>query len=432
MDVICIGKSRRLVGEIKISGAKNAVLPVMAAALLTDKEIYLEGSPRLKDVEAMAGVLEHYGCRVDDFGGAYRIISGQGVRGRPDRSDELRASFLVFGPLLAKQGEAEATMPGGCNIGARPVDLHIAGLRAMGAEIYIEGSRVIGRARRLKGAKVLLPTPSVGATENIMMAACLADGITSIHNAATEPEICDLAKALRLMGAKIVGDGTKTVRIEGVEKLGGCRHTPVSDRIEAGTYMIAVAAAGGDVLVKGIKPQLLQPLIMKLRQAGVNITEYPFSVRLRSSGVVRPINVITMPYPGFPTDLQPQISALCLKAQGVSVIEETVFEKRFRHTPEFIKLGGRINIEKRRAVIEGVKTLRGCRVEATDLRAGAALVIAGLMAEGETEVGGFSHIERGYEDIAGQLRSIGANINEVEVDKLEEAAPARLEAALAR
>ncbi|MBE3580200.1 MAG: UDP-N-acetylglucosamine 1-carboxyvinyltransferase [Thermoanaerobacteraceae bacterium] len=414
MDTIRVRGGARLEGRVAISGAKNAALPIIAACLLAEGECRLEEVPHLADVDTMCGVVRELGLRVLPGRQTLTIIN-EGITGVAPPYDfvrRMRASFLVLGPLLARAGKVKVALPGGCAIGARPIDLHLKGLAALGAEIEVKNGWVKARARRLRGASIYLDFPSVGATENIMMAAALAEGTTTIENAAGEPEIVDLANFINAMGGRITGAGTRVIRVEGVKQLRGTFHAVIPDRIEAGTFMVAAAATGGDVLVENVIPTHLKAVMAKLREAGAVLEEENGGVRVRGELPPKAVDLKTMPYPGFPTDMQAQFMALLTVAQGSSVITETVFENRFMHVNELKRMGAQIVIEGHCAVVKGVEKLTGACVKATDLRAGAALVIAGLMAEGETEIGCVHHIRRGYEDLVGKLQGLGADITE--------------------
>ncbi|WP_334109672.1 UDP-N-acetylglucosamine 1-carboxyvinyltransferase [Thermodesulfitimonas autotrophica] len=403
----------RLYGTIETSGAKNAVLPILAGTLLCDGQSIIEGVPQLKDVDVMCDVLSHLGAKTVR-NGATLTIDTAGLK-LEEVSEELmrrmRASALVLGPLLARFGRARISQPGGCNIGSRPIDLHLKGLRALGAEIKERSGYITAEVGRLKGADIHLDIPSVGATENLMMAAVFAAGTTIIRNAAREPEIVDLQNFLNRAGARIRGAGTSTIKVDGVKSLRAPQgHRVIPDRIEAGTHIIAAALTGGEVVVKNVIPEHLEPLLAKLREAGADIQVERDAVRVRREGVLKAVDIRTMPYPGFPTDLQAQMCALLAVAQGTSVVTETVFDNRFKHVPELRRMGADIYTEGRAIIIRGVKRLTGARVEAPDLRAGAALVLAGLAAENTTVVDNVAHIDRGYEKIEEKYRSLGAAI----------------------
>lgn len=415
MSKFVISQGTPLKGEVRISGAKNSVLPIIAASLLADGQSVLEDIPYLNDVKVMCDLLESLGASIEfsSSNTSLRIDPNKvGNTVAPyELVNKLRASFLIMGPLITKVGMAKIPLPGGCAIGTRPVDLHIKGLLAMGAEITQGHGYIEARAEgKLKGSKIYLDFPSVGATENIMMAAALAEGQTIIENAAIEPEIVDLATYLVTMGADIKGAGTDTIRINGVNSLKGANHTIIPDRIEAGTYMVAAAITGGDVKINNIVPDHLKPVTAKLREAGVEVSEELNSLHIKADDNLKAIDIKTHPYPGFPTDMQAQMTSLMSKAEGTSMVIETIFENRFMHISELKRMGANIKIEGRSAIIEGKSSLLGAQVKATDLRAGAALILAGLAADGVTEITDIEHIERGYVGIEKKLRSLGAKI----------------------
>lgn len=421
MEKLIVKGGNRLVGAVKTSGAKNAVLPIIAASILGTTPSHLDEVPMLEDVHTISEVLKCLGLSVEcspeknvldidsteitSYEAPYELVR------------TMRASFLVMGPLLARIGKARISMPGGCAIGARPIDIHLKGFEALGVKIeqghgYIEASAPEG----LKGTSIYFDFPSVGATENIMMAASLAEGTTILENAAEEPEIVDLANYLNKMGAKIRGAGTDTIRIEGVDELHGADYTIIPDRIEAGTYMIAAAMTGGDVVVENVLPEHQKPLIAKLREAGAVVEEDIDKVRVIGKNPLKAVSIKTLPYPGFPTDMQAQMMAMMVIAEGRSKVTETVFENRFMHVVELNRMGAQISTEGRSAVIDGPCKLTGCDVRATDLRAGAAMILAGLVAEGTTRIGDLHHIDRGYENIVAKLKNLGADIERVDVD----------------
>jgi UDP-N-acetylglucosamine 1-carboxyvinyltransferase len=420
---IVIYKSPPLTGTVRVSGAKNSVLPILAASLLSTEKCILEEVPDLNDVDVICEVLTCLGAdlkrterdkieinsaAIDNFEAPYELVR------------KMRASFLVMGPLLARMGEARISMPGGCAIGTRPIDLHLKGFKALGAEITLGHGFVEAKASRLKGAKIYLDFPSVGATENIMMAAVLAEGQTIIENAAEEPEITDLANFLNKMGAQVMGAGTDTIKINGVSRLRGATHAVIPDRIEAGTYMVAAAITGGNVLVDNVVADHLKPVIAKLKECNADIIEEGNGIRVIGRGRPKAVDIKTLPYPGFPTDMQAQFMALLSVAEGTSVVIETVFENRFMHIRELERMGANIKIEGRSAILEGKQSLFGAPVKATDLRAGAALILAGLVAEGKTEISNTKHIDRGYVDIEEKLRALGAEIYREEGEAEEE------------
>jgi UDP-N-acetylglucosamine 1-carboxyvinyltransferase len=419
MSKFVIEETTELKGKVKIGGAKNSALPIIAASLLTEKQSDFEEVPYLNDVKTMCELLRFLGAKVEKSkeNNLLIITPGNNISGIApyELVNKMRASFLITGPLLARVGYAKVPLPGGCAIGLRPVDLHLKGFIAMGAEInqghgYIE-AKVNGR---LNGAKIYLDFPSVGATENILMASVLADGQTIIENAAIEPEIVDLATYLISMGADIKGAGTDTIKINGVRSLNGINHSVIPDRIEAGTFMTAVAMTGGDILLENVVPDHLKPISAKLREAGMEISEELSTIRVISDGKLKAVDIKTHPYPGFPTDMQAQMTSIMTKADGTSMVVETIFENRFMHIPELKRMGANIRIEGRSAVIEGKNKLTGTQVKTTDLRAGAALIIAGLNAEGITEIDDIEHIDRGYVEIDEKLKGLGVNIKRVE------------------
>ena len=414
MEKLIIHGGNRLNGTVKITGAKNAVLPIIAGALLGTSPSTLQDIPDLDDVRTISEVLGSLGVPVRrDIPGELYIDSTklETCEAPYELVRKMRASFLVMGPLLARWGHTRISLPGGCAIGTRPIDLHLKGFEALGAEIVLGHGFVEAKAPgRLTGAKIYLDFPSVGATENIMMAASLAKGQTVVENAAQEPEIVDLANYLNAMGARIRGAGTSVIKIEGVEELKGTTHAVIPDRIEAGTYMVAAAMSGGTVRIDNVLTEHLTPVIAKLKEAGVLLDEDIDGVTVRGCERLRSVDIKTLPYPGFPTDMQAQFMALMCMAEGTSVITETVFENRFMHVDELKRMGANIKIEGRSAVVEGVRQMTGCPVKATDLRAGAALVLAALVAQGRTEIGCIHHIDRGYDDLVGKFQALGADI----------------------
>ncbi len=436
LEKIIVHGGRQLKGTVKVEGAKNAVLPVIAASILASKgtsKIY--DAPTLADVYTMKEVLRNLNIDVDYENGAFQVDAQKqlGTEAPFEYVRKMRASFLVMGPLLARVGHSRVALPGGCAIGSRPIDQHLKGFEAMGAIVEIGNGFIEAKVDgKLKGAKIYLDFPSVGATENIMMAAVMAEGTTVIENVAEEPEIVCLANYLNAMGAKVRGAGTGTIRIEGVEELHGAEHTVIPDRIEAGTFMIASAITKGNVLVEGALSEHLRPLIAKMEEMGVEIIEEENGLRVIGPENLKPIDIKTMPHPGFPTDMQSQMMALLLSAKGTSVITETVFENRFMHVEEFRRMNGNIKIEGRSAIISGPSKLQGAEVAATDLRAGAALVLAGLVAEGVTRVVELKHVDRGYVDFAGKLQSIGADVERIhevaesELKNLDAPAPLKM------
>lgn len=415
VEKLVVAGGRPLVGRIRVGGAKNAVLPIMAAAILAGGPSTLGDVPPLQDVATMRRVLEALGVRVvDGPAGALTLDPGKLAAHEPpyDVVRRMRASFLVTGPLLARLGRARIALPGGCAIGTRPVDLHLKGLAALGARVsFGHGYVEVSVRGALRGARIYLDLPSVGATEQLMMTATVASGSTVIENAAEEPEVVDLANFLCAAGARIRGAGTKVVKVQGVPALGRAHHTVIPDRIEAGTYMVGAAITGGDVYVDNAVPEHQKPLTAKLREMGFEVLEFPNGIRVAAGGRPRPADVKTMPYPGFPTDMQPQITALLALAGGTSIVTETVFESRFAHLAELRRMGAQVRVEGRTAVIHGVPELTGAPVKATDLRAGAALVLAGLAARGWSEVYGTEHIDRGYVQLEEKLAGLGAEIH---------------------
>ena len=406
-------------GEVTISGAKNSVLPIMAATLLAEEECSICDAPDLRDVEVMCRILEGLGVTVKtDFENNVLLLDSSGINTNEAPADlgrQMRASILTMGPLLARTGSARVALPGGCAIGARPIDLHLKGFEKMGAAIEFGPNYVEARADRLKGAKIYLDYPSVGATENIIIAASLAEGTTIVENVAEEPEIVDLANFLNKMGAKIKGAGTDTIKIEGVQRLHGTKHCVIPDRIETGTFMVAAAITRGEILLKNVVPDHVRPIIAKLQECGVTVEDTAEGLRVKADE--RPLvatDIKTLPYPGFPTDMQSQFMALLTTVEGSSNVIETVFENRYMHITELNRMGAGITIEGKRAVIPGGKRLKGAQVMSTDLRAGAAMVLAGVAAEGTTEISEIYHIERGYSEFVEKLKGIGADIRRVE------------------
>ena len=417
MERLIVKGGNRLVGTVKTSGAKNAVLPIIAASILGTSPSRLDEIPALEDVRTICAVLECLGIKVDASEPHTLKIDSREITSCEAPYElvrSMRASFLVMGPLLARKGYARISQPGGCAIGTRPIDLHLKGFEALGVKIeqghgYIEASAPEG----MTGANIYLDFPSVGATENIMMAAAMANGTTVLENPAEEPEIVDLANYLNQMGARVRGAGTNVITIEGVSELHGVQHSVIPDRIEAGTYMIAAAMTGGDVIIENVLPEHQKPLIAKLREAGALVEEDIDRIHVVGSGKLKAVEIKTLPYPGFPTDMQAQMMAMLSVAEGRSKITETVFENRFMHVVELNRMGANITTEGRSAVITGPAHLTGCTVRATDLRAGAAMILAGLVAEGATEICDIYHIDRGYEEIAAKLTRLGADIKRV-------------------
>ena len=419
MEKLIVKGGKRLVGTVKTSGAKNAVLPIIAASIMGLTPSHFDEVPMLEDVRTISEVLKSLGIKVESKEKNVLDIDSTTINSYEPPCElmrNMRASFFIMGPLLARMGKARIHMPGGCAIGARPVDIHLKGFEALGVVLrqedgFIEATTPNG----LKGATIYFDFPSVGATENVMMAAALAEGVTILENAAEEPEIVALANYLNKMGAKVRGAGTDVIRIEGVKELRGADYTIIPDRIEAGTYMIAAAMTGGDVIIDNVLPEHQKPLIAKLREAGAIVEEDIDKVRVIGTGSLKGVSVKTLPYPGFPTDMQAQIMAMMVVSEGNSRVTETVFENRFMHVAELNRMGAKITTADRSANIEGPAKLVGCDVRATDLRAGAAMILAGLVAEGETRIGDLFHIDRGYEDIVEKLRNLGADIERVDV-----------------
>jgi len=402
-----------LKGKVRISGAKNSALPILAASLLGTEDIILEDVPNLKDIEVMCEVLTSLGAKVEKLDKGIIKINSSNINNyitRYELMSKMRASFLVMGPLLTRLGKTKTSLPGGCAIGTRPIDLHLKGFKALGATINSDHGNISAYADKLVGDKIYLDFPSVGATENIIMAAVLAEGETIIDNAAMEPEIVDLASFLNKLGADIKGAGTSTIRVKGVKKLGGGVHSIIPDRIEAGTFMVASAITGGDITVENVITSHIKPIIAKLKEVGCEVIENGDSVRVIGNKDLKPTDIKTLPYPGFPTDMQAQFMTLMSLCKGTSVVIETVFENRFMHVDELKRMGADIKIDGRSAIIQGVDKLTSAPVKASDLRAGAALVLAGLVADGVTEIDNIYHIDRGYDGIEEKLSSLGAKI----------------------
>ena len=420
MEQLVIHGGNPLRGRVKIGGAKNAVLPIIAAALLGSRGAsVLDDVPALEDVYTISSVLRSLGVKADYAAKEHRLTIDASkiatVSAPYELVRKMRASFLIMGPLLAREGRAEISLPGGCAIGTRPIDLHLKGFEALGAQIDItQGAIHASAPHGLKGARIYFDFPSVGATENVMMAASCAEGQTILENPALEPEIVDLANYLNVMGAHIRGAGTNRIKIDGVPGLMAADYTIIPDRIEAGTYMVAAAMTGGDVFIENAISEHLKPVVAKLQEAGAEIEEDIAGIRVRANGRMKAIDLKTMPYPGFPTDMQAQFMALLAVAEGTSVVTETVFENRFMHVEELQRMGAQIRVDGRTATVEGGRTLTGAAVRATDLRAGAAMVLAGLVADGETRVGYIHHIDRGYDDLVAKLVALGADIRRTE------------------
>lgn len=416
MPRIRVKKSGPLKGSIKIDGAKNAVLTIIAATLLAKDKCVLKSVPNLRDVHVISDILKYLGAEVDYRDNVLTVDTTNitSYEAPYELVKKMRASFLVMGPLLARFNHTKISMPGGCEIGTRPIDLHLKGFKALGANITMDHGYVEAKTDHLKGSKLYLDFPSVGATQNIMMAAVLADGTTTIENAAEEPEIVDLANFLNEMGARVMGAGTNTIKIKGVKELHGAEHTIIPDRIEASTYMVAAAMTKGDIVLENVMMDHLKPVVAKLTEAGVQIIEGENSVRVIGPDKIKPIDIKTLPHPGFPTDVQAQFMAMLTVAEGTGVVIETLFENRFMHVNEFNKMGANIMIQGSSAVVNGVDGLVGADVKATDLRAGAALILCGLIAEGTTNIGEIYHIQRGYVDVDKKFRALGGNVEIVE------------------
>jgi UDP-N-acetylglucosamine 1-carboxyvinyltransferase len=413
LDKLVIQGGVPLTGETRISGAKNAALPILCSAILTPETLRIQNLPHLRDVTTTINLLAQMGVEVsldEKTGLGLTAAKLHNLSAPYELVKTMRASILVLGPMLARFGEARVSLPGGCAIGQRPVDLHIKGLQAMGARIEIEQGYIHARAGRLKGVRIVMDLVTVTGTENLMMAAVLADGKTVIENAAREPEVVDLADCLNAMGARISGAGTDVITVEGVDRLHGAEHRIMPDRIETGTFLVAAAASGGEIKLKGTRADILDSVIGKLREAGAHVEHAEDWIRLATSGKPRAVNLRTAPYPAFPTDMQAQFMALNSVAEGTSLVTETIFENRFMHVQELRRLGAKIEVEGNTAVVQGVPVLEGARVMATDLRASASLVLAGLVARGETLVDRIYHLDRGYECIEEKLSQLGARI----------------------
>lgn len=417
MEKLLVKGGTALKGQVEISGSKNAILPIMAASLMSSGEVTLNGVPELEDINVMSEALTILGAKVKRERNVL-IIDGRLVNSceLPEHvSRRMRASNLVMGALLGRFKHTRVAYPGGCAIGSRPMDLHIKGFRNMGYEITEEHGLMVGKAVAASGKETMLDVPSVGATENIMMAAAMTPGTTIIRNAAREPEIVDLQNFLNRMGARIKGAGLDTIRIEGVDSLGSVEHSVIPDRIEAGTFMVAAAISRGDVWIENIVSEHLQPLVAKLNEVGVEIVPWSGGIRVMGKHRYNPTDIKTMPYPGFPTDMQAQMMTLLATIEGTSVIVETIFENRFMQVPELRRMGANIKVEGRVAIIKGNQKWEGASVESTDLRAGAALILAGIYADGETQIGKLEHIDRGYEKIHEKLKNLGADVQRVSV-----------------
>lgn len=417
MDKIVIQGQRPLQGKIKVSGSKNAALPILAATLLTEGKTELRNVPKLADISTMIRVLQDLGLKVQSWNGKVKIHANgyKSFTAPYDLVKTMRASVLVLGPLLARKGKARVSLPGGCAIGSRPIDLHLKALEAMGAVIKVEHGYVEAEAKKLHGAKINFDQVTVTGTENLMMAATLAEGTTILDNAACEPEVVDLANMLNGVGAKVSGAGTSTITIEGVPHLQGGSYRVMPDRIEAGTFMIAASLPGGRTMIQGIHPEWVEALSLKLKEAGAKVEASAEGIAVTAPRKLKPVDISTAPYPGFATDLQAQFMALMTTADGSSVIRENIFENRFMHVGEMIRMGADIRLDGNSAVIRGVKGLSGAPIMATDLRASASLVIAGLAADGITEISRVYHIDRGYEKIEKKFRKLGARVKRVKV-----------------
>ena len=420
MDQYIIKGGNPLVGEVEIAGAKNAALAILAAAIMTDDTILIENLPDVRDINVLLEAIAEIGAKVDRINRSTVRINGstiQDVSVDYEYIKKIRASYYLLGALLGKYKKAEVPLPGGCNIGSRPIDQHLKGFRALGAQVDIINGAIVAKADHLHGSHIFLDMVSVGATINIMMAASMAPGRTIIENAAREPHVVDVANLLNCMGANIKGAGTDVIRIKGVEKLHGTEYSIIPDQIEAGTFMFAAAATKGDVMVKNVIPKHLEATTAKLEEIGCEVEEFDDAVRVVASKRLRRTHVKTLPYPGYPTDMQPQIAVTLALAQGTSIVTESIFENRFKYADELARMGANIKVEGNTAIIDGVPKLSGARVSAPDLRAGAALVIAGLAAEGITIVDDIVYIQRGYENFEHKLRSLGAEIERVSSEK---------------
>lgn len=410
MKMLMKGKAT-LQGEVEISSSKNAILPILAASILTDDNVIINKVPNINDVVIISKLLAELGINVKHESAQLFLGDGCHTFHPPyELVRQIRASFLVMGPLLARKGRVRVALPGGCAIGTRPIDLHLKGFQALGADITLNSGDVVAKSNKLIGNHVYLDYPSVGATENIIMAAAMAEGVSYIENAALEPEIVDLANFINSMGGKITGAGTNVIKVEGAKELNGVNYTPIPDRIEAGTYMVAIAATGGDALVKNVIPEHLKAITAKLVESGAEVWEFDDYLRIKRESRIKPVYIKTLPYPGFPTDMQAQFMAYLSCSLGSSVISESVFENRFMHVQELSRMGADIKTEGRTAIIRGVKKLTGAKVKASDLRAGAALIIAALTAQGDSTLVESEHVDRGYENIISKLNAMGAEI----------------------
>ena len=418
MEKIIVKGGKKLNGEVDISLAKNSVLPIMVASILSPNEVTIKNAPLLEDVSVLDNLLEELNCDVDfsKITGDLKINTSniEPMDTNNDLIRKMRASFLIMGPMLARFGKCKISLPGGCNIGSRPVDLHLKGFKMLGADIEIGHGFVEAKVEELKGNRIYLDFPSVGATENLLMASVLAKGTTIIENAAEEPEIWDLANFLNSMGAHIEGAGMGRITIEGVEALNGIEYKPLYDRIEAGTFMVAAAITNSIITINGVNEEHLRPTIEKLKECGVKFETKDDSIVVDGTGSKSPVDIKTLPYPGFPTDMQPQMMSLLSLTKGSSIVTETVFENRFMHVAELVRMGANIKIDGRTAIIDGVEALTGCDVKATDLRAGAAMILAGLAAHGDTKIGDLYHIDRGYTNIEEKFRKLGADVYRID------------------
>ncbi|MGI5901826.1 MAG: UDP-N-acetylglucosamine 1-carboxyvinyltransferase [Desulfitobacteriia bacterium] len=416
MSKLLVTGGRELEGVVEVSGAKNAILPILAASLLTADKVILEEAPKLLDVQTMSQVLESLGGQVQRIGKKIQVVNREITNFETsfDLISKMRASIFIMGPMLARVGRVRISHPGGCAIGSRPINFHLKGLECLGAQIRMDHGFLDVSAPKLKGAKIYLDFPSVGATENIMMAATCAEGTTLIENAAQEPEIVDLANFINEMGGKIKGAGTNIIHIEGVKELHGTTHSVIPDRIEAGTFILMAAACGGEVLVRNVIPAHLKPLLAKLNEASVVYKEEDDGIRVMGKGCYNAVDVKTQVHPGFPTDLQAPILAMLTRAEGTAVVTETVFENRFMHVDELKRMGADIKIEGRSAIVQGKEELHPATMVASDLRAGAALILAALTANGESEIREIHHIERGYDNLDIKLRGLGAEIYKID------------------
>jgi UDP-N-acetylglucosamine 1-carboxyvinyltransferase len=420
MDKLVIKGGNPLFGNIEINGAKNAAVAIIPAALMASKGIcIIDNVPYIEDVNCIERILESLGCRISRNNNSVTIDSTcmNSINANTEDVRKMRASYYLIGAMLGRFKKASVELPGGCPIGVRPIDQHIKGFQALGADVVIEHGKVMVKAEKLIGASIYFDVVSVGATINVMLAASLAEGVTILENAAKEPHVVDVANFLNTMGANIKGAGTDVIRITGVKELNGCNYSVIPDQIEAGTYMIAAAACGGEVNVNNVIPKHLESISAKLVEMGADIIENGDSITVKSNGKLRGVNIKTLPYPGFPTDVQQPMSILLSISKGRSIINESIWESRYKHVDELKKMGANIKVEGRIAIIDGVKKLTGAKVKATDLRAGAAMVIAGLVAEGSTEITGVDHIDRGYPNIEEKFRDLGADIKRIKIDE---------------